>query len=550
MYYGYGYINSSYMDAWLGLSMLSALLRNLKNDNSGQYGYSGFYDPHSFNPYRDSLFYHESRRSGGNNNPPPIQRRNVQSINDDTKVGNLLGGQPSQQAGTGNISSSQSASGTVTQGNNTGSLSSSANTGSNPTTISGEPSATSGNLAASNINGAGGTPATMSAGTNTPTNYGYTPRLTSAYSNSNNIFGQSAIPGNNPLGPNGQIPPYVQAMLKKSYDTDNAIGPFSLDAANGVYPWIGSIPPSGGFISGLPVQSTTPQIFGNPTNNGVILNPALTTLTTNYQVDIMPYSMLAPYMWKTQTPQQQQQRVQQPRVVGQQQRAMVQQQGSGQRAQAQAQPQIQTQRQTSGSQQGPKASQQSFTSKQPTPQQTTSKDTSVTYKRNGHVKLGKAVQQRLQQIAQKVNCNYEDIFGVMYKESGFRTVPTNWDGKRAVGLLQWTDIAIKDLNQVYGLNLTKAKIARMSIMQQLDLAELTLQREKVVAGFDSNQRLTSGQLYAMNYVPKGAKSNVVARKGDGNYEGNEGLDINGDGNITQVELNRRVSRGKAFMDLA
>ena len=58
--------------------------------------------------------------------------------------------------------------------------------------------------------------------------------------------------------------------------------------------------------------------------------------------------------------------------------------------------------------------------------------------------------------------------------------------------------------------------------------------------FPANHRLTAGELYAINFAPANAKKNSVAKRGDGLYEGNEGLDINKDGKITKNELGQRV----------
>lgn len=175
---------------------------------------------------------------------------------------------------------------------------------------------------------------------------------------------------------------------------------------------------------------------------------------------------------------------------------------------------------------------------------------SVTFDSSGHVILGKAVVKRIKQIAKKINCDPQDLMGVIYKESGFHTVPKNWNGKSAVGLIQWTQVAIDDLNANCGTHVTKQSIAQMDVMQQLDLAEKTLIREKAVAGFSRNHRLTAGELYAMNFLPAGATSNVVSRRGDGNYENNSGLDINKDGLITQQELAERVNSGRSFIAMA
>lgn len=174
--------------------------------------------------------------------------------------------------------------------------------------------------------------------------------------------------------------------------------------------------------------------------------------------------------------------------------------------------------------------------------------TQVSHSADGKVKIGAAVFKRIQQIAQKINCDPQDLMATIYKESKFET--NAWNGHTAVGLIQWTQIAIDDLNQNYGMNLTKEKIAAMDVMQQLDLAEITLVREKEVAGFAKNQRLSAADLYAMNYLPGKAKQQVLASRGENYYERNAGLDINRDGRITKDELNSRVQEGRRFVSMA
>lgn len=166
-------------------------------------------------------------------------------------------------------------------------------------------------------------------------------------------------------------------------------------------------------------------------------------------------------------------------------------------------------------------------------------------------KVGKKVKpspeiiQRVKQIAQKINCDYKDLLGLIFCESSFKTVPDNWNGKSAVGLIQFTDICIRDINKTYNKNYTKQQIAKMTALQQLDVAELALIRAKKVAGFSSSHRLTAGELYAINYAPGFAKrKNYVTRRGDGHYEGNEGLDLNKDGKITHAELASKINNGK------
>ena len=158
--------------------------------------------------------------------------------------------------------------------------------------------------------------------------------------------------------------------------------------------------------------------------------------------------------------------------------------------------------------------------------------------------IGSAIQKRIKQIASKINCDYKDLLGLIYCESSFRTVPKNWNGKSAVGLIQFTNINIKDLNSVYGANLTKEKIAAMSPLEQLDWAEKSLLRAKQIAGFSNSHRLSASELYAINYAPAYAKRKAyVTKKGDGLYEGNSGLDLNKDGKITHDELAQKIKRG-------
>ena len=175
----------------------------------------------------------------------------------------------------------------------------------------------------------------------------------------------------------------------------------------------------------------------------------------------------------------------------------------------------------------------------------------VSFSGNGVVTLGADIVSRVNQVAQGIKCNPADLMGVIYKESSWRTVPRNWDGRSAVGLIQWTQTSIDDLNQHCGTNgLTKADIAQMDMLQQLDLAEITLRRAKTIAGFDPNHQLTAGELYALVYAPGNASKEEIARRGDSLYSGNEGLDINRDGTITKSELAQRTNDGSRFVATA
>lgn len=156
-------------------------------------------------------------------------------------------------------------------------------------------------------------------------------------------------------------------------------------------------------------------------------------------------------------------------------------------------------------------------------------------------KLDKNFLNKVKQVAQNLNCDYKDLLAVINGESGFKT---DADNGIAVGIIQFTDVAIKELNQKYGLNLTKAKIKNMSAIQQLDLAEkLWKITKKTVFGEDA--RLAGEDLSALNFLPGRAKQEVLCSKGEkGNsfYESNAALDTNKDGKITKSELRARLNQ--------
>lgn len=166
--------------------------------------------------------------------------------------------------------------------------------------------------------------------------------------------------------------------------------------------------------------------------------------------------------------------------------------------------------------------------------------------RNGdRVKISKDIENRIKQMAIKLNCDYKDLIGMIWAESRFN--PKVWNGKTAVGLIQFTQICIDDLNMFYGLNLTKQKIANMSALEQLNLAEKSLLRSKQIAGYPSSYRLSAGELYAINLAPAYAKrKNYILRRGDkdGFYEANKGADVNKDGYITKSELDSFIRKGR------
>ena len=146
---------------------------------------------------------------------------------------------------------------------------------------------------------------------------------------------------------------------------------------------------------------------------------------------------------------------------------------------------------------------------------------------------------KVKEVANNLNCDYKDLLAVLNSESGLD--PKAWNGKTAVGLIQFTDQSIAELNRIHGLNLTKEKIAQMSAIEQLDLAEKYLKIAKSY-NFAPNARLSAGDLYAITFLPGRANQNVLCRKGEKYYSQNKGLDINNDGVISKEDLENRLAK--------
>ncbi len=154
-------------------------------------------------------------------------------------------------------------------------------------------------------------------------------------------------------------------------------------------------------------------------------------------------------------------------------------------------------------------------------------------------KLDKNFLNKVKDVAKNLNCDYKDLLAVMNSESGLN--PTAWNGGTAVGIIQFTNASITELNNKYGMNLTKNKIASMSPIEQLDLAEKYLIIAKNYR-FSPNARLSAADLYSITFLPGRADREVLCRSGENYYEQNKGLDKNKDGKITKSDLSQHLAR--------
>lgn len=140
---------------------------------------------------------------------------------------------------------------------------------------------------------------------------------------------------------------------------------------------------------------------------------------------------------------------------------------------------------------------------------------------------------KVKQIANRLNCNYRDLLGLMNSESGINSKAYNPNGG-ATGLIQIMP------NTAKSLGTTTAALKNMTPLQQLDYVEKYLSNAKASAGFSSNAKLSAGDLYALTFLPARAKKETLTHSGENYYEQNTGLDLNKDGKITKSELEQRI----------
>lgn len=135
-------------------------------------------------------------------------------------------------------------------------------------------------------------------------------------------------------------------------------------------------------------------------------------------------------------------------------------------------------------------------------------------------------------MAGRLNCNYQDLLGVMNSESGLNAQAVN--GKSgATGLIQFMPSTARSLGT------STEELRNMSPTQQLKYVEKFLQTNIKSRGLQGKQ-LSPGDLYALVFMPAKAGKEVITSAGSKAYSWNKGLDSNHDGVITNSELGQRV----------
>lgn len=137
-------------------------------------------------------------------------------------------------------------------------------------------------------------------------------------------------------------------------------------------------------------------------------------------------------------------------------------------------------------------------------------------------------------ISKRLKCDPNALMAVMKSESGLNSKAKN-PNSSATGLIQFMDSTAK------GLGTTTAELKRMSPEKQLDYVEKYLVKMKNMAGISETKTMNGATLYSLVFLPAYAGRDVLCRKGSTYYEANKGLDLNKDGDIDKMDLNRRVN---------
>ncbi|MEI8128665.1 MAG: transglycosylase SLT domain-containing protein [bacterium] len=152
-------------------------------------------------------------------------------------------------------------------------------------------------------------------------------------------------------------------------------------------------------------------------------------------------------------------------------------------------------------------------------------------------KLSPECDKRIDAISQRLNCNPDDFKAVIYAESGGDPKARN-ASSGATGFIQFRPDTARDFGT------STDALAQMSAEQQLVYVEKYLQRAKGQAKFAPDHKLTSGELYALVFMPAKAKQEVLCSVGSSAYRQNKGLDVHKDGQVTKSDLTAKMDRVK------
>lgn len=145
---------------------------------------------------------------------------------------------------------------------------------------------------------------------------------------------------------------------------------------------------------------------------------------------------------------------------------------------------------------------------------------------------GDAFYRTLRTVSDRLGCKAEDLIAVMFLESGLKPASVN-PTSNATGLIQFMPSLLKR----WELNL--ADVAKMTDVEQLALVERYLGHELFRGKLGT---ITS--LYLSVFWPAGVgqpDDYTIASRGDQVYAQNAGLDVDGDGHITNKDIAAKMA---------
>ena len=157
-------------------------------------------------------------------------------------------------------------------------------------------------------------------------------------------------------------------------------------------------------------------------------------------------------------------------------------------------------------------------------------------KKKPNLNLSDEFYQKVVQISKNINCDPNDLMGIMNLETKGSFKPNVKNKKTgAIGLIQFMDGSASDLGT------TRDALSKMTAEEQLDYVEkyfkMEIKRRKVKGQIDGVT------LYTLVFYPAWAQKGLnetIASRGSIVYNDNPSLDANGDGRITKSDFSDKI----------
>lgn len=157
-------------------------------------------------------------------------------------------------------------------------------------------------------------------------------------------------------------------------------------------------------------------------------------------------------------------------------------------------------------------------------------------KKKPDLNLSDEFYQKVVQISKNINCDPNELMGIMNFETRGTFKPDVKNKKSgAIGLIQFMDDSASDLGT------TRDALSKMTAEEQLDYVEkyfkMEIKRRKVKGQIDGVT------LYTLVFYPAWAQKGLnetIASKGSNVYNDNPSLDANGDGRITKSDFSDKI----------